>query len=79
MLELTAIVEGLLDLRHITAFAPQLRIPCSGGLRKLAGNLTTHHPAASALLLDLLMFKPDLKASPVHFSLNLVWLGEAAW
>ena len=78
MLELTAIVEALLD-QYITAFASKLCIPCSGGLRKLASKPTIHHPAAAALLLDLLMFKPDLRATTVCFSLDLVWPGEATW
>ena len=79
MLELTALVEGLLDLHHITAFALLLCIPCSGSLQKLARKPSTHHLTASALLLDLLMFKPDLKAAPVQFSPDLVWLGDISW
>ena len=79
MLELTAITEGLLELRHITAFAPHLVIPCSDGLRKLAAKPTTHHPVAAGLLLDFLLFKPDLKATAVQFSPDLAWHGTSAW
>ena len=79
MLKLTAITEGLLELRHITAFASKLLIPCSNGLWKLAAKPTTHHPIAAALLLNFLLFKPDLKATAVQFSPDLAWLEEAAW
>ena len=65
MLELTTITEGLLELCYITAFASKLLIPCSSGLRKLAAKPTTHHPIAVALLLDFLLFKPDLMAMAV--------------
>jgi len=79
LLELTALTEGLLDLRHITAHASQLLVPCSPTLQKLASKPDTHHPTAAGMLLDLLLFKPDLKAAPVNFTPDLTWSGEAAW
>ena len=79
MLELTAVTEGLLELRHITAFASHLIIPCSDALRKLAAKPTMHHLVAAGLLLDFVLFKPDLKATAVQFSPDLAWHGMSAW
>lgn len=79
MLELITLTEGLLKLRHITAFVFNLLVPCSLALQKLAAKPTTHHPTATALLLDLLLFKPDLKANLVDFSPDLSWSPAAAW
>lgn len=54
-------------------------MPCSPALKKLAKKPTTHHPKAAALLLDLLLFKPDLQAAPINFSPDLTWSEVAAW
>ena len=78
-LELTAITEGLLELRHLTAYASPINIPCSEAMRKLSSKPTTHHPQAAALLLDMLLFSPTLNAPPVTFSPDLTWGEHTAW